>query len=356
MILHGNHNLKIPKQKTIPTVSDEKFLFNHFGSTEKNIFYQLTLPFLDMDDSVNFYKSCQKYAKLYDHSENGLLFLWKYLYHRDFGSIKFQKKRRAKQTRQKQMEKHQERLKDHNYWKEQYELRAMNKHFIFCQSYKLTFFRYTSYLRYVDENDMIIVCPNKCKARDLLKLENFIWSNWYDIDDDNLWRYRNYHNYRVHRKLINGKDGRFGFEGLDIDVMMENMYISKRGIRGYVYLTRYKSLKCALIEILSLKSNHDINNKEDKEFRKCTLFWEKEYGGNGELIEGLILNRILSAQELQCKMLEKAQFQKKLTVMVYVMAFGLNGNFESFDERPFDFATKAVHLKCVVVDFYGDLN
>eukprot|EP00484_Ammonia_sp_Unknown_P001524 CAMPEP_0197021456 /NCGR_PEP_ID=MMETSP1384-20130603/2338_1 /TAXON_ID=29189 /ORGANISM="Ammonia sp." /LENGTH=433 /DNA_ID=CAMNT_0042449283 /DNA_START=23 /DNA_END=1324 /DNA_ORIENTATION=+ len=371
IIMYGNLDNDEDEHKPeepVPLIPDEQFVINHFDVAVKQIFFQLIVKYLDRDDAVRFFRCYRKYAKMFrgDKQKQGMLYMWKYLYHRDYGKIRFQKRRRCKLTQQEQRQKHQQLLQDAAYWKTQYDYRDRAKFVLRLNGnarygWTLTFYRSMQNVRLIAENDMIIVTTEKCKPTELLDYDRFVCSNWYDVDDENLWTWRRtgygYSRYhftsRVHSKVIDDSD-RHGFRDLGVDDLMQNIEISRLGIRAFVYPVCYLKLTCYLIEILPFKMSDGLDQMErTMEKRKCTLLrvpakGAQAGGGSGELMVGLILRRIVTVEELESKMLDFLQRGERLKVCVYAMGFGYN----MLEMQ--DLHKDWLDLKYVVVDYYGD--
>eukprot|EP01084_Bolivina_argentea_P251322 421478_1 len=354
MIIFGNTDTPT-KEQQIHIIPDKDFILNHLQNTEKKLLFQLMIPYLTAEDSINLMRSCRKYGKVFrDETEqnNSLLRLWKYLYHRDFGKIKFQKKRRNK-SREEQIQKHKEKLKNYKYWKEQYAIQSKKQFCIQCVNSKLAFWQTekSCSIRDIHENDMIIINVRKCKPKDLLQVNNILSSNWFDIEDKEKELMHEMYDWRLgrgwyHKKRIQIND-EYGFRNLNIDLMMDNIDISEKVIKGYVYPVRYVKLKCDLVEIMGMDGKW--NDSYGREIRKCTLL---ESGNNdGQLIEGLIVNRIVSVNELKFKMLECVQKRCKLSVVVYGMAFGIVSESNCSSVSKYNLGCNG---KYVVVDYYDE--
>ena len=96
-------------------------------------------------------------------------------------------------------------------------------------------------------------------------------------------------------------------------------------------------MECYLVEMLEWSL--------DKEQRKCMLLSIE----NEQLITGLVMNRILNADELQLKLLEFSKSNLKLKVVVYAMGFQLNVNQSSI---PYNMHT--LNLDYIVVDYFDE--
>ena len=324
---------------------DEKrtiFIFNSFTVSERTILFQLLLLHLDMDDAIDFLESCNKYGRFFNQKSE-LLYFWKFICERKWGTMHFQKKRRSKASREQQMKKFMQTKNDYQYW--------MNK----CQNwrnkqYTIKYDRKCDRLSFwkdgvkivqglfdhdVHNKDnlsyIIIVSQHKvshdgCRAFD----HRLSSSNWYDVEENpesarKKWKFEYCSDYtqRVGNEWINYVNI-YGYKRLKVDLMMEHLYIAKRGVRKYnvkiVPYIKYGAVageaRCYLEKILPFKEKID-----EHKIRRCMVSGDFDQSGDRESREVRIIMDIISVRELSLK--EKRKEDEKLKVAVYGLLSGL---------------------------------
>ena len=128
-------------------------------------------PFTDSQSAINLMICCNKYADTFKNNDIELLKFWQYMYTKNFGRIMFKNMPKSQKFKPNQLQ-----LQSYKTWKdafyEKYDYFRCEKNKLYIERYKNEWVRYES-------NMIYIVTKHICRKKDLLKMENFLYSNWY---------------------------------------------------------------------------------------------------------------------------------------------------------------------------------
>ena len=327
----------------------KRFIFNDFNGSEQMFVFKLTLSYLEQDDCIDFFKFCQKYGKILKNDAE-LLYFWKFICLRESDIQQLQKEPSYSINK----------INDYKDWKSRYEnWRKQQVTIKYNPKYgHLTFYKEDRWF-YVYKRTMIIVSKHECHYpyHHPLDPEYLATSNWYDVEDDDpemkvYVNCRTRGQFRTLRQSVRNPGesvadyifskgvivqdymhprywfpkyrfarrggGCTGVMNLDVDLMMENLFISKRGVKRYhIYSISYEKCEAYCMEIFPLDGTKGDNDKK----RRCKLV----NSDDGEF-EGCVLQDIVSANELKSRMDTKQSTGHKLKIVYYKMYFGYRYN------------------------------
>eukprot|EP01083_Nonionella_stella_P307043 1077659_1 len=331
MILTNGNNSDNAEQQTVPfqLISDAECVLNHFNAAQIGLFLQFIVEYLPLTHAINLMKCCTKYTTSFGHVEDALLIVYKQLYHRDFGAIKFKYNKKSNTNRSEQKEKFRFKLGKHSFWESQYEYKTSpnykcphwyiagyaNTITILCKEYESTD------IRDIGVNDLIIVTKHRCNQYNVLDIANFKRSNWYKV----VKRHRRGYHYLPANDT---EHQYYGYKNLRVRTITNNMSIQYNyrwsrllPIRfdvGYVFPMRYIEREFYLKSMKPM----DAEDKECAKYkRNCVLKPNETDAMVDETeVEGIVFDQIVNINELEMEMRAKWMRNKTyLRVAVYII-------------------------------------
>ena len=303
----------INKESNITNKNKLQIVLKDFDVSERISLFKFILPYLNTNDRIDFLNYCQKYCQILN-TESELLYSWKFIYQQ----MLTMKQRRNRKKKNKICHN-----SDYKYFQNKCNTLLMHQHNtrryipIFKVKYdaeqcQLTFrsAKDAKKIPVISRCSMIIVSERNngfCESRTTR-------CNWYNLED-----------ILFDRKVINKEENRRpyqiyytcnGYKQLHVDLMKENLFIGKGGNRTYnVRIVPYTKYECYLEGILPF---------DDKE-RRCMVSYCYKKGSPQTIhhvkFKAVILKDIVSVEEMQFKMIQRALSNKKLKVLVYGMEF-----------------------------------
>eukprot|EP01084_Bolivina_argentea_P257508 433860_1 len=338
-------------------ISDEEFILNHYTPTDNILLIQCIIQFLPLQNALTLMKCCNAYTNIFENNDNSLLLVYKQLYHRDFGTLKFKYHKSSNVPKTKQLLNFKQNLQKYSFWKKQYK-NKITPDFTWMHSWYICETERHGYnidsnsfllsilcndydkndIRMLSNNDMIIVTKHKVHPFQLLDIKHFRKSNWYLKNPRLTWGIRRGGPNRYWLPANSIEHYYYGYKYLEIKNIVRNIDINHEfydGLYtylsfsiGYVFVVRYIEREYELKDIRKIDG---MDSECCKQKRKCILKAtqsEENLMMDEVEVEGVVFNDIMNIKDLEINVGQAKIRRQYVRVVVYVI--GLNTS--SWDE------------------------